>query len=696
MPKLPRIDREAVFTPTAPNTAEAEFQFSLADRLSRFAQRRAADDRARAVKKAKEEGLNAASGRIQAPQRREGDDPITEAFNEGQLLAHRSAVRLDARDTIARLASENERDPEGFSLKLTRYRSGLMAELDPALQADIDTFINELAGRANRRIVDNVRRESTRSALETVRQDIDATREDALIAARNGDVEAATAAQLEIQRLLDRGLELGVLDANAIRETRESIGRDVDRESLIGQFQRLLDNEGTEAASQRLDAFRKSPVDMLPEDHDRLVARMEGMLRGRMAEERASRSANDAALRARIKDAEAQAARGLPVTDESLRDDVRGTRFERDVVELIQQAEIARTFALGSPIEREAQLNELRRRETLTGPQARLLTRLERVDAELQRELNRDPLALAAQQFPGKVKLEPLDPRNFGASLAARMEGVRFAEAHYGVTVPPVTEQEAELIGRAFQESDLEGRMGLISGIVENTGESARAVLGMLDAKNQRDLALAGEMMVQGVPGVARMVLMGSEWAKENPKILPRDTDMLPEINSALGTAFPAAKHRAEVTRGIKLTYAAMAAEQGAFDGELDRDILDAAIEAVTGGIIEYNGVQFEPPRRGVTEDDFSAWLDERLSEADLQAAGGVKGINLSDAVELIQDARPLAIRDPETGEVVYQFMLATGFLLREDGEPLQLRYTDESLGPRLRKPEGLPDIGGA
>lgn len=303
------------------------------------------------------------------------------------------------------------------------------------------------------------------------------------------------------------------------------------------------------------------------------------------------------------------------------------------------------------------------------------------VQAETERRAKADPFAFAVQR--GIVEL-PAATGDARADLAARAEAARKASAYLGRPVPGFTTTELETIAEKYSKGSLDDRAALLFSLTDTHGQrQAATVFEALDKQGHSSMALAGALTLEA-PDAARLVIRGQRALDEGGKanLVPKDADVRGDLSDLLGNAYGiGTKSRATVESGIMAAYAALSAEAGDQSGDLDSARLQAAVNAVTGGIVEYGGMRFPAPKRGVTQDRFEQWADA-LTADDFS---GVAGLDPGYAFDAWRREGWLEAVGPNQFVPVIEGPSGPVFLQNAAGKPVTLSYD----GRTNRKPLG-------
>jgi len=314
-----------------------------------------------------------------------------------------------------------------------------------------------------------------------------------------------------------------------------------------------------------------------------------------------------------------------------------------------------------------------------------MLSMAGKIAAETTNRAKADPFAFALQR--GVVK-PPESTGDAKADLAARAEAARVASAYFGKPVPGFTKAELSNLADSYQKADVTDRLAILGSITDTHGQAAAStVFAALDKQNQSGMALAGALAMDDTEA-ARLVIRGQKVLQEGGKanLTPKATDLQPPLFDLLGDAYGiGTSSRKTVEEGVVAAYAALSAEAGDQSGELDSKRLKAAVEAVTGGLVEYAGKKMPAPLRGVTQRQFTAWADS-LEEKDF---AGVAGIPASTALRLFRDDGWLEAIGPN--RYVPTILGPDGqprFMADPSGDPLSLEFD-----PSVEPPSFLDDF---
>jgi len=113
-------------------------------------------------------------------------------------------------------------------------------------------------------------------------------------------------------------------------------------------------------------------------------------------------------------------------------------------------------------------------------------------------------------------------------------------------------------------------------------------------------------------------------------------------------------------------------------------------MEAVTGGIGEYNGFKLQLPR-GVDQDKFDLWIDNFTPEMmEVFAPDGLLNMTVEQGIDLLKRSRVRSINN-NTYDIVFN-QTGQEAIAKADGMPLVIQWSpeiDQLLAEKLRQNRG-------
>lgn len=597
---------------------------------------------------------------VDAPEARSEFTAYGRAFNAAAQRAHAAAVDSDIRLTLARISEEEATDTAAFDARVGGYREGLLERIDPQLLPAVQQELDLQTQRYRSKVHAAEQRLLLAENMGTLVDAAEGIQNDTLAAARDGDIDIVEHQRAKYIEMIEGAAQTtenpdGLLAPARVREMVAAFERSIDIELVVGDFERILREDGAAAGQEAFDEFERTGIRELgaltTEDRDRLTNRMQTLLNRQMTRENRDAQVADAAERARLQELKRrtdEAVRVLaagfePEGIEELFIDAQGTEQESRVALAIAQAGQAQRFALADPRTQEVILNQLEadmRGRPIDPVEMDRLQRFQRIHANMQREIDQDALSFGQRQ--GIIEpVEPLDftdPDALAEGLAARREAAATLEGQYRRPVSTLTAQEAAELGEMLGSGTAGEQLQILTGIVAGLGPAAASTIETLHKQGYEVLAFAGGMMTEGNPA-ARDVLLGRQLLASDPKLAPPDIDARPELE-LLRQAYPPGASAAAV-QAVTAHYARLSAIEGDHTAVFDRRRFRRSVEAVTGGIIEHRAGRtrsyFPAPERGMRDRDFRDWI-RGLEDADIEAMGGVAGMSPSFVREQLQE----------------------------------------------------------
>jgi hypothetical protein len=693
----PRFTRQVqAGTSRAINPSAGADSSALAQELEAFGERRQRDLERLGTEQGYQAGLAAGA----AGEEISGNEFTARgrAFNQGAQVAHQAAVQTDIRDSIERYELEHQDDPEAFQAKYDGMLEGLLDEADPRLQPFIQSRAADYAGRAQTRIIGRQQVKLRAEATADLERGAEGMFEDATTAAFEGDVPMLEARRQEITALLEQGVAGELITEGAAGELIERFERDVTSQEVIGNFDRLVREQGPLAGTKAIQAWQKqkpSELGLTVDDHEavtrQLVAlknREEALLADTQAKQSAAVRAERSQRQGRVTDSIKVLRAGFsPDKDQAkqVAEDIAWLKTSGDEVDLQRAAELALEFDVANAIAgevhrfrrmpsavRDAQLNGLEaelRKGGASTHEVELLKALRDTHADVDRQLEADPRGYLQRE--GLLEDAGLDfsgAEQLAESIAARDTDV--GRQLTGQAVPRLTAAEADQLAETYNGAELEERAALLGVITAGGGDDALATLEQLDSKGHKRMALLGGYVLQGQGQLARDIMRGEALLTADTGIKPKRTDYQSDLDEVWqGAMRDWPEQRALYQDAAFAKYAELKARNGdlsdIFEPKLFRDALNAVLPTA-----RFNGSRVAVPP-GVTPRAFDHWTDN-WQASDF---AGIPGTEPEEMLELVRDRGRLV----ELGHGRYGIALGSAatdrekVLVREDGQPFVL-----------------------
>lgn len=293
-------------------------------------------------------------------------------------------------------------------------------------------------------------------------------------------------------------------------------------------------------------------------------------------------------------------------------------------------------FSMMNPAQRERLLKSYR---TQMGDafEAEHYYRMEQAHKDLIAEQETDTMGLGRRSgIIDPKEFIPLDYDNLAESLAARIPLGEKLQRTYGSFSGFLTKSEAtELAGR-INGLDVNGKISAISEITRGLGDRAPAIFQQLhDSGLVGTFPVAGIAASEGDADGSRVLLEGAALRKADPNILKNSkADMIDYLSENLKKAYASNP----ALRGMMVNAALDAYAYLSVPGEnWDEDIAEQAMKIATGGLVEYNGVMLDPPKRYFGQHQFEDYVDG-LHHSSLKAMGNPLNFTTNQLKSAIED----------------------------------------------------------
>jgi hypothetical protein len=709
----PRYERTSQLQPGAINRSAGAPGEALSQELERFQSMAEQRLNQRAQETGYQEGLTAGTAGDLGP-----DHPTTvraRAFQQGAMVAHQAALQTDIRNNVARFQDENPYDPDAFDAQVKGLSEGLLKEADPTSRAFIQQRVADYAGAAKVQILHAQQVKLRTEAINDLDVGVQGLVDDATTAAFEGNVLMTEARRKELFTLLDQGHAGDLIDLAKVTELKGKFEREVTSQEVVGNFDRLLREQGDAAATdaiRRWQGTKGSDVGLTSDDHEAVTRQMVA-LKNRSdslaADDKAKLAAGVRAeqlLRStRVKDSIEAMRQGFAPQQEQAQQTTADLRWLQqtgalDPTDLVQAAQLAHDYDTAAAIQSQVHafrrmppqqqgqtLNQLRAALTRDGASAeetQLYSALQQTHTQVAAQLDKDPRGYL--QGEAMIEDQPLDfssAENLAKSVATRTNGADVGQHLTGEPTPLLTADEADQFATLYQQGQIEEKAGLLGILAQGDTEQIDATLKQLDAKGYKDMALLGSMVRDGRGQLAREIMLGQQVRGSQKQINPKTGDgYQADIDDAIGSAlidWP--EQRATYTEAALSKYAELKASSGDASDVYQPRLMQQAIKQVMP-TAEVNGRRVLIPSQA-TEDSFRGWF-KGLTDADFTQ---VAGAPVEGMASLVQRRGRLA----ELGQGRYGVAISSAaddqekILLNHQGEPFVLEYGKP--GPHTPEP---------
>jgi len=666
------------------------------NRVSQFAFGQAQEDYRR---RAKTEGAQMVQDNGAIPTLRkiseEGgpQDLRQEAAYEVATRVASAELETDARSEISRLFSEaeiNDTPYEEFEAQVQDVLTGFpsaLADLEPESAAMLRTRLDSVAANSLGKYAERYQKNQIADAQGRALVGIDQRQKDIVQAATEDtdQRDEIVAEQIDAftEYMRDYGFDEDFISRRVI-ETRE----DATEAQIRSDFQEL---NSVEAQEQRLEQLEENPPPELGVQKTRTLLRSLRAEQGALAREQQGKVSQ---LSRRIDDeiVDIFSAGGDP-TEERMYE--IGVAVEATGDEGLKQ-EYSRAVALRNEVVQfrkmppdmlQQEINNMRGEGITDEFEVAVVEAAESVLANVNTEADRDPISLGIKQ--GVIEPAPLNYSSFdkmSESIANRVEIGDQVANHYGVEPKYLTDEEANRISNeinrmnSLEKAELAvGMNAMPPGLWQQLAEKEQGVFAMVSAI--------------GDTNIANRVFEGQDLIRDKLVDMPSRAELTEVYNDVAGDVYTGRDREATIA-AAKAYYAASATDRN----EFDEDEFESAIQMVTGGIAEINGIKIQLPRQA-TEDQFDTFVNN-FTPAMVERFGGVQNRDPESAAEQIRDLQFKSIGDNRY--VVLQSEGAS--VMNNSGEPFVVVWSpaaqkmadDESIETRRERRDQTSRFEGA
>lgn len=638
------------------------------------------------------------------------------AFQQGAIVAHQAAVQTDIRDNVQKFVIEAPDDPDAFDAKVSGMTEGLLKEADPRMRPFIQERVADYAGRAKLQVLDAQQTKLRKSAVDDLQLGIKGLFDDATTAAFEGDTTYTEARREELTSLVTRGVAGGLVDQAYATDQLQTFERAVTSQEVVGNFDRVLRKQGTEAATKAIrqwQAQKPSELGLTVDDHEAVTRqlitmknRYDGLAADEKAKTNAMVSAESLLRSSRVKDVITGMASGFAPGKGEIDQATADLRWLRssgvqNPTDAVQAALLADDFDTAAAIqpqvqtfrrmttpEREAELTKLRAvltREGAHPKEVKLFKALEATNTEVSAAVAKDARGYLAGE--GLIPAAPLDfssPDALTQSIESRGEGAELGQQLTGEPISRLTAAETDQFAALYRTAEIEERVGLLGIITAGAGDETEATLKQMDSQGYKDLALLGNFVHQGRGELARDVMLGAKIRGSEKQITPQRMLYQSDLDATIGSAmldWP--EQRATYIDAAISKYAELKSRTGDASDTYVSQTFKRALATVMP-TAKYNGRRVLIPPQA-TADSFEDWTDGWTDSDFVDVAGrpeaGMAALvhRRGRLVELGDGRYGVTITSAATQQATY--------LQNSHGKPFVLEYGKP--GPRSESHRG-------
>lgn len=553
---------------------------------------------------------------------------------------------------------------------LAEAKKAHLAGLDPESQAALQDNLILTDGRLQGRVREGIRKSARDERVAGFNGTIEALSRLALTDPTRAIAQADLAFAGEGRALL--GEEGARKAANAFRESASATYFTDQLNAAKGSWR------GLQALSKRIDAdpFLDPAKKVALNGHiQNQLATMEA--RAEVAERRRLSAAEHG-----IKSLMDSTERGFsprPEEVSSVERLVKGTPYEAGFKTWQKTDAFVREFKSAPPAAMQAKIDELTAQMAKGGASKDTIAfrdSLQRLKNESEKELKDDPLGYAERR--GLAEVAPLNLLDSseaqGSAMAQRINLADTIAARYGVAPKYLKPEEAQMIGEALKRAGPQEKKAILGKLGEIVPAAKMPTLMGELAPKDGAAAFVGVAQARGYrtnkgQDIADLVFLGQQslaatapdGSKKTPLKMPKEADLQSGFASYTRDLFKGeamATYRDFVYERSKEVYAALQVGQNVHDGEYDSKYWKAAIDLVTGGIVNHNGERLIMPY-GMPYDTFRRQLEQKVTAMPLPAGLSARDLARAPLVPI--------------GDGRYAFRVGQTLLRDKDGRRIEV-----------------------
>jgi spore germination cell wall hydrolase CwlJ-like protein len=232
------------------------------------------------------------------------------------------------------------------------------------------------------------------------------------------------------------------------------------------------------------------------------------------------------------------------------------------------------------------------------------------------------------------IALDPAHPETIPQAIAERGQvASALAATDPGYAPNAIFPNDKGTVSNILATGPLNAKLAVARGIAALPENARKATLAELGKNSETaPLAVAGDLMSKN-PDAASAILNGSALLQQTPNLAPKKDDRQAPIWKALpANDFPDPAMREAYSAAIWAHYADASSKVADVSGNFNQQRFDAAVKAVTGGIVSYRSTNLMAPWYGASQGDFENAL-KSVTDADMAGSATLSGQPLSAAL---------------------------------------------------------------
>jgi hypothetical protein len=568
----------------------------------------------------------------------EGSRPYAQAYRAAAEGRYNAELGVSSMAKVMELNEANRGNPEGFRNSWAGYIKGITENVPAEMKPEVDLLLKDLGTKHYYKMQkDDYERTLDEAKVSTFNL-VDALEKDTVDTVRNTGLAGGTPEFMgqklnQMEGLLDAQVKRGVISPQEKNERLKDHKLRLVRGTISGEVIKMAKAGKAGEVDQFLDEFRLSHSDLVDDyQRNQISDYARGEITTYLAKAKAEKNTAIEAAKRQVKDFTQVSLKGETYTmDDQQIMKIAESTGDPEAIQDVQAAMTTRVamkqFSLMSPQEQEAALTKEKANQAQTPDTLKLRENLEGIYGETMSAVKSgDTIQLAARR--GLIEYDPLDPAN-PVTLSKRAQDIAKIDSMMGAESNPLVPAEKEKLIKLFDGLDSEGKIAMYGTLKSNMGSDV-AQRAMKQLGQERPAMAYAMGLSDDAPEIARNILMG-DLALQVDKTMLGDSGAYQDMfRDFTGTALQGDDvYRDAVYHSALAVYANMVKRDPSIasrdDAKNNSEAFQKAIQAVTGGVAEYNGVKTIAPRRGMSPDDFEDMIDSLSDEQFQRAAGGKK-----------------------------------------------------------------------
>jgi hypothetical protein len=547
----------------------------------------------------------------------------SEVFNRNAINAYLAEISIDSDIKIKELEEKYKDNPQGFASDANAYRQATVNLLPPESQPRINEALASKISSAEEKLNKNFLTEANNKNIITLTDSINTGVRNIANLAREGDTELVNSESELLLLTMDALAEASPEYASRVLEDKRKLKNKIYEQTRLSKLDAIVEKDGVSAAMTALDKMLKEsiPSSYSQEELRSFEISAQQDLNRQNSRLQATKTVSTKETSEKVQDYITSRTLGQPIDEQertAIYEMAKGTPLE----EKLFLADEIGIFATASLQARNEMLESAR-----TGglDRANAYKAMLVANADINRQARKDGISMYVAQGLGEpIEFNPLaedfdSPANQEA-FAKRQKQARLASEHYGVSVSPLTDNEANALSNTITQMTPAEKVELV-----NVFGSNSALWGQIAPKQQgvfAQAAASGDRVVQ------ETIFKGQDLLANKLVTTLKSSDRyMSDFNDIVSTVYGPNDKRDTLNAALNYYYGSLDAGEDQYNPSKFK----AAIQAVTGGVKKIRGYQTQLPR-GIPDYDLDAYFDSLgFSNGQIKAIAGQGNYHVYD-----------------------------------------------------------------